>query len=132
MDKIALLTAALLVVAVIIVFLPPERDPAIRIKDRQTRSDPGRQERRDCEAIRKGVCPDCGSAELLGGPSGGMSQNVLCNHCLSEFNVHSGFGTGAFRVDRNGRAGQARAAIFGIDANEFREIEDRLYREALS
>lgn len=35
------------------------------------------------------TCPDCGHKGFLGGPSGGMSQNVYCGnvHCRSGFNV---------------------------------------------
>src|SRR3989344_3741158 len=34
-------------------------------------------------------CPDCHSPlkKFLGGPKGGMSQNVLCSGCHSEFNI---------------------------------------------
>lgn len=75
------------------------------------------QERSDVAAMNKGVCPDCGAhGSLCSGPSGGMSQNVACDQCHMEFNVHFGFGTGAFQVDRTGKlsAGRARSA-FGID-----------------
>jgi hypothetical protein len=31
-------------------------------------------------------CPDCGVWDMRGGPEGGMSQNILCANCGSEFN----------------------------------------------
>lgn len=78
---------------------------------------------KDIVAINNGRCPDCGTeGELLSGPSGGMSQNVGCNHCLMEFNVGFGFGTGAFMVDRTGKMDESRARIFGIQSEEYREI----------
>lgn len=76
---------------------------------------------RDKRRIEKGECPDCGSKELLGGPSGGMSQNVGCNHCLMEFNVHHHFG-GILGVDRTGKMNKYRAAVFGIASDEYDEI----------
>jgi hypothetical protein len=33
------------------------------------------------------TCPDCEQGGLLSGPSGGMSQNVMCENCESEFNL---------------------------------------------
>jgi hypothetical protein len=35
----------------------------------------------------EGKCPKCGGKAWIGGPEGGMSQNMLCSLCLSEFNV---------------------------------------------
>lgn len=32
-------------------------------------------------------CPDCGSKSFLEGPSGGMSTNMKCAGCDSEFNI---------------------------------------------
>jgi DNA-directed RNA polymerase subunit RPC12/RpoP len=32
-------------------------------------------------------CSDCGSKNFYGGPEGGLSQNVKCVDCGSEFNV---------------------------------------------
>ena len=32
-------------------------------------------------------CIDCGSVQLLEGPSGGMSQNVECAKCHHKFNL---------------------------------------------
>lgn len=76
---------------------------------------------RDKRLIAEGLCPDCGRAELLGGPSGGMSQNIGCNHCLMEFNVHHHFG-GILGVDRTGKMSESRAGTFGISPEEYREI----------
>ena len=40
------------------------------------------------EAIAvKHCCPDCGGEEFLMGPRGGLSQNIKCGGCGSEFNV---------------------------------------------
>lgn len=74
------------------------------------------------ERINKGECPDCGTeGSLLQGPSGGMSVNVGCQACLHEFNVHMGFGTGAFGVDRSGKMSMSRAGVFGITADEYKD-----------
>lgn len=39
-------------------------------------------------------CPDCGETpgRFLEGPHGGMSVNIKCENCGSEFNVHVGMG----------------------------------------
>ena len=39
--------------------------------------------------LERNRCPDCGTAELLGGPRGGMMQNIKCasQTCGSMFNV---------------------------------------------
>lgn len=76
---------------------------------------------RDKRFIERGTCPDCGEKNLLGGPSGGMSQNVACNNCLMEFNVHHSFG-GLLGVDRTGKLSETRAGLFGISPEEYREI----------
>lgn len=73
----------------------------------------------DVNAMSEGRCPDCGASELLAGPSGGMSQNIGCNNCLMEFNVHHGIGTGVFRVDRTGKMDMTRASVFGISPEEY-------------
>jgi hypothetical protein len=81
----------------------------------------------DINAINNGICPDCGAnGTLLCGPSGGMSQNLACNSCLMEFNVHFGFGIGSIGVDRSGKLTDSRARLFGINANEYRIIEGTL------
>lgn len=45
------------------------------------------------------VCIDCGSKDMLEGPSGGLAQNVKCAKCGHEFN----FGPPLFihRIDRS-------------------------------
>lgn len=46
------------------------------------------------DMITEGSCPVCSRPEaLLGGPSGGMSQNVMCKHCGTRLNVAIGFGS---------------------------------------
>lgn len=80
---------------------------------------------RDKRLIAQGMCPDCEKSELLGGPSGGMSQNVGCNNCLMEFNVHHSFG-GLLGVDRTGKMSESRAGTFGISPEEYREIVARV------
>lgn len=44
--------------------------------------------------IEKNGCPDCGGDKLLIGPSGGLSQNIMCGNqaCGSRFNVMGPFG----------------------------------------
>lgn len=73
----------------------------------------------DCLAVSKGHCPSCRHDTMLQGPSGGMSMNIACETCLEEFNVHFGFGIGPFKVDRTGKMGAVRAAVFGITAEEY-------------
>lgn len=94
-------------------------------KDLSRRVGGVKPEGNDVNAMREGRCPDCGASELLAGPSGGISQNIGCNNCLMEFNVHHGFGSGPFGVDRTGKMSESRAAIFGIQAEEYREIVAR-------
>ena len=36
---------------------------------------------------KEGRCPDCNSNAFVAGPCGGLSQNIKCNSCKSEFNV---------------------------------------------
>lgn len=46
------------------------------------------KERNSLECITKNECPDCGTkGQILAGPCGGLSQNVKCGACGSEFNV---------------------------------------------
>lgn len=33
------------------------------------------------------MCPDCKQVGFLKGPQGGLSTNIKCKHCSSEFNV---------------------------------------------
>ena len=37
--------------------------------------------------LQNGICPDCGSNKILGGPQGPGSQNVLCDACKMQFNM---------------------------------------------
>lgn len=39
------------------------------------------------QSLLVGRCPDCNSDDLRAGPCGGLSQNVMCGDCTSEFNV---------------------------------------------
>lgn len=109
------------IVAVIatILLIPARYDPAIRLKEKQEATSDGRtaRERADINAMEKGICPDCGkSGTLCTGPSGGMSQNVACDSCHMEFNVHSSLGNGLLGVDRTGKLSPGRAkSAFGID-----------------
>jgi len=32
-------------------------------------------------------CPDCGGSDFMGGPSGGMCQNIMCAGCGARFNM---------------------------------------------
>lgn len=72
----------------------------------------------DLDLIRENKCPDCQSTQLFGGPSGGMSQNILCGNCGMEWNVHVGFGTGPMAIDRTGQADAGRARVFGFAPEE--------------
>ena len=60
------------------------------------------------EALDRNECPDCGAkSPFLGGPCGGMSQNILCDECGSEFNYCRDFvslshrNSDHFRPERN-------------------------------
>lgn len=61
-------------------------------------------------------CPDCG-ANLLMGPEGGCSVNVLCTSCSSEFCVgpliQTVRGPRLFGAQRNGTANRERQQWFG-------------------
>lgn len=72
----------------------------------------------DVDWAREGRCPNCHSATLLGGPSGGMCQNTACDTCHEEFNIMYGLGTGPFKVDRSGPLSVDRARLFGITPEE--------------
>ena len=59
-----------------------------------------------------GSCPDCRKGPLIAGPRGGAARNVLCDNCLSEFNVLVPTG---HIIDRMGKCSPARAwAIYHI------------------
>lgn len=65
-------------------------------------------------SIDRGFCPDCGQHCLVLGPMGGMSRNIACAWCGSEFNVVMGSGFG----HRNSVAGKPDygrlESVFGI------------------
>jgi hypothetical protein len=44
-------------------------------------------------------CPDCGSNEFIGGPRGGLAQNMTCSGCGSEYNI-ARYDGAIFMVDR--------------------------------
>lgn len=57
------------------------------MRKRQTWKEQERLTRGEEELIRTtGHCPDCGG-DLRRGPQGGMSVNVCCLRCHSEFNL---------------------------------------------
>lgn len=59
-------------------------------------------------------CFDCGT-RLLAGPRGGMSVNMACPACRSEFNVAFWQGA-AILIDRLGKLHAYRAAsVYGLD-----------------
>jgi hypothetical protein len=64
-----------------------------------------------CKHFSKGnaTCPDCGG-KLLAGPSGGMTQNCLCEDCHAEFNAMIG---GPFS-ERLAPPGEGRKHIYGV------------------
>jgi len=86
------------------------------------------QEQHDIELFKVNRCPDCSSDKLLAGPSGGMSQNAACNNCLMEYNVHFVPGHDVFKVDRIGKMEMGRARIFGIQAEEYSNIVEKLIK----
>lgn len=70
---------------------------------RETREQVSREVQRDGKEVpmlsheeearfRQGICPDCTYECLARGPSGGGSQNYLCQHCGSKFNEMGPFG----------------------------------------
>jgi hypothetical protein len=62
-------------------------------------------------ALDEGKCPDCGSTDLLGGPGGGMAQNILCANpkCLHEFCYVE-----RFFAKRISRTPEERKVIYGL------------------
>lgn len=48
-----------------------------------------------------GMCPDCKGDKFYEGPHGGMSVNVMCSGCKSEFNITPGI-PGTFGKQRIG------------------------------
>lgn len=64
-------------------------------------------------------CPEC-CAELsrfLAGPSGGMSQNVLCSICHHEYNI-ANLGGHLVIIDDLGTANEGRLKVYGVNDNE--------------
>lgn len=49
--------------------------------------------------LDQGKCPDCASEKFYLGPRGGLSQNVMCCNCKSEFNLTAGI-AGTFGKQR--------------------------------
>lgn len=47
--------------------------------------------------LANNTCPDCGARQLLAGPEGGGSQNLMCGKCYSEFNYAGFFAERIFR-----------------------------------
>lgn len=42
----------------------------------------------EIEQLRHDICPDCKSAHgFVGGPRGGIGQNIFCTECHAGFNV---------------------------------------------
>lgn len=120
---LTLIAIGILIAAFIILVLPHRYNPIGKPKQLPP-EDEGID--RDTLAVNRGHCPNCRAKDsLLAGPGGGMAQNVMCHHCLHEFNVMFGFGTGAFKVDRSGVASESRAAVFGIQSDEYRQIEGK-------
>ena len=56
------------------------------------------------------VCPKCGSTDFLGGPSGGLSQNILCKKCGTEFCNLGPFGLQELLRD------ESRAKLYGLNS----------------
>lgn len=64
-------------------------------------------------------CPDCGGPieRFLAGPSGGMSQNVLCNTCHHEYNI-ANLGGHLVMIDDLGIADEGRLRVYGVTGDE--------------
>lgn len=71
----------------------------------------------DFRWMQENRCPNCHEEDcLIGGPCGGMSQNVGCANCGTEFNVTPALGL----VERTGKMPDDRARIvFGIDPEAY-------------
>lgn len=67
------------------------------------------QEESDCRCLQNKQCPNCHSHTLLESKlSSGMNIDLLCAHCMEEFNV-AVFGGLVFSVQRHGRVTPERA-----------------------
>lgn len=85
------------------------------------------QRRADVSAIRKGICPDCGSnGTLVSGPQDGRHLSALCDNCLSEFKVSTCSAAGIFDATREGKANAERAEAFGIDRERYQRITAKM------
>lgn len=71
----------------------------------------------DWRWMQENTCPVCHEKDsLLGGPSGGASQNVGCANCGQHFTVTPGLGM----VVRDGKMSDDRArTVFGIDPEAY-------------
>lgn len=82
----------------------------------------GKVSKPDLMAIRNGEleCPDCKHVgSMLAGPRGGAAQNCACGNCLSEFNIIPDHPP--VIVERRGKLSVARAQIYGISPEEWKE-----------
>jgi hypothetical protein len=73
------------------------------------------------ECLARNRCPDCGAGRngypFIDGPRGGLSRNIACQWCGSEFNVtgRSGRIIWAHRNSTQGRPDRQRLSeVFGI------------------
>jgi predicted alpha/beta-hydrolase family hydrolase len=70
-------------------------------------------------ALNRGICPDCGGSNLLGGPSAGLSQNVGCTVCGSEFAYVAAAPVMSTRNSPKGKPDRERIkSIYGIEIPE--------------
>lgn len=71
--------------------------------------------------LNQNKCPDCGGSNFLDGPSGGMSQNIECANCGSDFNVTPSDGPPFLTVERigwnrSGRHNESERVHTGTDS----------------
>jgi hypothetical protein len=59
-------------------------------------------------------CPDCESGVFLEGPQGGLSKNMLCNNCFSEFNI--------FHMSQNQICGERISDAKGCCVDRLKQI----------
>jgi hypothetical protein len=60
------------------------------------------------ELLVRGQCPDCGGRDFRLGPRGGLSRNILCVSCRTEFNH------GPVMTERLGCDRMRQLEIYGI------------------
>ncbi len=53
------------------------------------------------KTLLKGICPDCGTKKFLEGPHGGVSVNIMCDKCKSEFNICPGLFAERINVNKS-------------------------------